>query len=69
MEHIVTVAHNASTRPLFASFDFFSIIVRRLCCALPGSPLRAEFARNGKLIIYCICTYSLFYVAFPFVMV
>jgi hypothetical protein len=58
MEHMVTVAHNASTRPLFAVFDFFPTIARGLCCALSGSPLRAEFISNDLLNIYFICTYK-----------
>ena len=58
MEHMVTIAHNASKRPLFAGFDFFSIIAGRLQCALSGSPLRAEFISNDILNIYFICTYK-----------
>lgn len=51
------------------SLAFCLTIIRRLCCALPGIPLRAEFAANGKLNIYCIYTYYSICIAIPFTMV
>lgn len=45
---------------------FCLTIIRWLRCALPDSPLRAEFTGNEELIIYCVYTYNYKSIAISF---